>query len=40
MKNIQIVVADKIATNASPDVAYVCGNSDYTITFQFDDEWE
>lgn len=39
MPNINITVAAKIATNMSPGVAIVCGNSDYTLTFTFDAEW-
>ena len=35
---IRLCVADKIATN--PDNAkIVCGNSDYVIAFEFDNEW-
>ena len=40
MPNINITVADKIATNMSPGVNIVCGNSDYTIMFSFDGEWD
>ena len=40
MPNIQVTVADKIATNMSPGVLIVCGNSDYTVTFAFDGEWD
>jgi hypothetical protein len=39
MPNINITVAEKIATNMSPGVNIVCGNSDYSITFTFDSEW-
>lgn len=39
MPNINISVAEKIATNMTPDVVVVCGNSDYTATFSFDEEW-
>lgn len=39
MPNIKITVAGKIATNTTPGVAIVCGNSDYTVTFDLDDEW-
>lgn len=38
MPNINITVAGKIATNAGGAVI-VCGNSDYTITFDFDSDW-
>lgn len=40
MPNINIAVADKIATNMSPGVQIVCGNNDYTMTFSFDEEWK
>ena len=39
MPNIKITVAGKIATNITPDVVIVCGNSDYTVTFDLDAEW-
>lgn len=39
MGNINITVVDKIATNATPDVRIVCGNSGYKVTFDFDEEW-
>lgn len=39
MPNINITVANKIATNMSPGEVIVCGNSDYTMTFAFDSEW-
>lgn len=39
MPNIKITVAGKIATNTTPDVVIVCGNSDYTVTFDLDAEW-
>ena len=39
MPIINITVAEKIATNTSPDVVIVCGNSDYAIMFDFDAEW-
>lgn len=39
MKNINITVAGKIATNTTPGVVIVCGNSDYTVTFDLDAEW-
>lgn len=39
MPNIKITVAGKIATNTTPDVVLVCGNSDYTVTFDLDEEW-
>lgn len=39
MPNIKITVAGKIATNTTPDAVIVCGNSDYTVTFDLDAEW-
>lgn len=39
MPNINITVAAKIATNTTPGEVIVCGNSDYTVTFDFDSEW-
>jgi hypothetical protein len=39
MPNIKITVAGKIATNTTPGEVIVCGNSDYTATFDFDYEW-
>ena len=36
---IPIRIRDKIATTPK-NAVYVCGNSDYTIKFDFDDEWE
>lgn len=39
MPNINITVADKIATNTTPGVVIVCGNSDYIVSFGFDAEW-
>ena len=38
MPNIQITVRDKAAQPEGAPVI-VCGNSDYTVTFTFDDEW-
>lgn len=38
-RDIKVVVKDKVAT-APTDAVIVCGNSDYTIIFQFDDEWD
>lgn len=40
MPNINITVAQKIATNTTPGEVIVCGNSDYTVTFDFDSEWD
>ena len=39
MKDIRITIRDKISNNVSHDT-YVCGNSDYRIVFDFDEEWE
>lgn len=39
MPEIQITVKDKIAQTVGTPVI-VCGNSDYTITFAFDGEWD
>jgi len=39
MPEIKITVADKVATTqGAPRI--VCGNSDYTVAFEFDAEWE
>lgn len=40
MPNIKITVAEKIATNTTPGEVIVCGNSDYTVTFDLDAEWD
>lgn len=37
--NIEIIVRNKIARLADKRAVAVCGNSDYTITFDFDEEW-
>lgn len=37
-RDIKVVVADRVATTVG-DPEIICGNSDYTITFAFDDEW-
>ena len=39
MKNIEINISNKIATLKEKFVG-VCGNSDYVVMFNFDDEWE
>lgn len=39
-ETINIAIKQKIATNTSPGLLYVCGNSDYTVTFAFDAEWD
>lgn len=39
MQNIEITIRDKIASAVgSPEI--ICGNSDYTVTFSFDSEWD
>lgn len=38
MPEITVTVANKIAT--ADKARYVCGNSDYVIQFQFDEEWD
>lgn len=38
INNINIEITNKIAT-VSKSALIICGNSDYTITFIFDDEW-
>lgn len=39
-KVIHITIRDKIARNIREnEVEYVCGNSDYVIVFDFDEEW-
>lgn len=37
-RDIKVVVEDRVAT-AVGDPVIICGNSDYTVTFTFDDEW-
>ena len=39
MKSLHITVVDKIATFRQRDGIIVCGNSDYQIVFEFDEEW-
>jgi len=38
-KTIYVAVQGKIAT-ANKDALYICGNSDFVIEFDFDEEWE
>lgn len=38
-RNIKVTVEDRVAT-AEGDPSFICGNSTYTVTFTFDDEWE
>lgn len=40
MRDLHITVSNKVATYHARDGSIVCGNSDYTIVFTFDDEWE
>lgn len=39
MNEVIIKVVNKVATNATPNVHIVCGNSTYNVTFDFDEEW-
>lgn len=39
MPIINITVAGKIATNTTPGEVIVCGNSDYSVKFALDSEW-
>ena len=39
MQNIEINISNKIATLKEKFVG-VCGNSDYVVVFDFDDEWK
>lgn len=36
---IPITVRNKIATIGNRDAYYVCGNSDFRVVFEFDDDW-
>lgn len=36
---ISVSVKDKVAA-ADPEALYICGNSDYSIQFEFDAEWD
>lgn len=38
-KRIVVIVRDKVATVFDRSSRIVCGNSDYIITFDFDEEW-
>ena len=40
MQNLNITVANKVATYVQRDGFIVCGNKDYKITFTFDSEWD
>lgn len=39
MKYVNIAVRNKIARTDEEQAQIVCGNSDYTIKFDFDEEW-
>lgn len=39
MPTIKIKVQDKIATNLTPNQKIVCGNEDYKVEFEFDNQW-
>ena len=36
---IHVSIQDKVAA-ADPEALYICGNSDFTIQFEFDAEWD
>lgn len=38
-RNIKVTIEDRVATTEG-DPSFICGNSTYTVTFSFDDEWE
>lgn len=40
MKNIEISIVNRVARNMTPDKQVVCGNTGYTVTFEFDSEWD
>lgn len=40
MKEIKIQVRNKIASLVNKDEILVCGNNDYLVTFDFDEEWD
>jgi hypothetical protein len=39
MRDLHITVRDKVANYNNRDGKIVCGNSDYQIVFNFDEEW-
>jgi hypothetical protein len=39
MPQLQVIISDKIATYVERGGEIVCGNSDYSIKFSFDEEW-
>lgn len=40
MRTLHITVTNKVATYLQRDGAIVCGNSDYSVKFTFDSEWD
>lgn len=40
MKDLHVIVRDKVATYCERDGKVVCGNKDYQIVFTFDSEWD
>ncbi len=40
MRDLHVIVSNKIATYLGRDGSIVCGNSDYQIVFTFDSEWD
>ncbi len=40
MIEIIVEVKNKIAKRSDPNAFIVCGNSDYIVTFSFDEEWQ
>lgn len=40
MRDLHVIVSNKVATYLSRDGNIVCGNSDYQIVFAFDSEWD
>ena len=40
MKDLHVIVRDKVATYSERDGKVVCGNANYQIVFDFDSEWD
>lgn len=40
MRDLHVIVSNKVATYLSRDGSIVCGNSNYRIVFTFDSEWD
>lgn len=40
MKQIEITVCDKVARLVDENTIIICGNSDYVVNFDFDNEWD